>query len=114
MGSTQLAAEMVSRIQALWPEPQCSGSMTGDSTLALPGSPPDLIAYGHGLGDGCADGLLDATVLVAKGPYVINIMWASQVNSYRDTQPSGSCTPPLPSPSGMVSQVATALTLIPS
>jgi hypothetical protein len=114
VGSTQLAAEMVARIQALWPESQCSSSMTGDSTLTLPGPLPNLIAFGHGLGAGCSDGLLDATVLVAKGPYVVNIMWASGVNSYRDTQPSGSCTPPLPSASGMVSQVATALALIPS
>ena len=114
VGSSQLAAEMVARIQALWPESQCSGSMNGESTLALPGLPPNLIAYGRGFGTSCNVGLLGATVLVAKGPYVINIMWGTGVNSYRSAQPSGSCTPPLPSPAGMVSQIATALTLIPS
>jgi hypothetical protein len=114
VGSTHLAAQMVARIQALWPEPQCSGDTNGDSTLALPGPLPNLIAYGHGLGSSCPLGLVDATVLVAKGPYVINIMWGSQVNSYRNTQPSGSCTPPLPSASGMVSQVEAALAHIPS
>ena len=107
VGSTELAAEMVARIQALWQEPQCSNS-NGESTLVIPGSVPNLLAYGGPFG-GCAVGLVDATVLVAKGPYVINMRWANQVNGYRATQPSGSCTPPLPTTSEMATTVAAAL-----
>jgi hypothetical protein len=114
VGSTQLAAEMVDRIQALWQEPQCSNvNSNGQSTQVIPGSAPNLIAYGGPFG-GCSRGPVGATVLVARGPYVINMIWASGVNSYRSTQPTGSCTPPLPSVSQMATTVATALAHIPS
>jgi hypothetical protein len=75
-------------------------------TVAITGSVPDLTAI-EGFGRSRAGSLANATVLVAKGPYVLNVMWSSQ--SLSETAALSQ-----PTPAEIASIVNTALSLVPS
>lgn len=101
--SAQTAVQQVARIQAAAIQTQC---LPDGHTVAIPGSVPNLAAI-EGFGGSRAGSIAGATVLVAKGPYVINLMWGVQSSSQTTTLT-------LPTPSEIGSIVEKALTLIPS
>jgi hypothetical protein len=100
--SAQTALQQVARIQAAAIQAQC---LPDGHTVAIPGSVPNLAAI-EGFGGSRAGSIAGATVLVAKGPYVVNVMWGVQSSSQTPT-------PTLPTPSKIGSIVEKALTLIP-
>jgi hypothetical protein len=110
VGSAPLATEMVGRIRTLQLLPQCGDN---GSNVTLPGPVSDLVVAGAGGSPGA--GPTAATVMAAKGAYVINVMWTNSTNPglERDAPP-GSVTPPLPSPAAMASVVDAALARLPS
>lgn len=102
VGSAEVATQQVARIMAALGQGQCNPD---GSSVPVPGSVPGLTAI-EGFGGSSAGSLADATVLVAKGPYVVNVMWSSQ--SLSET-----AALTLPTPSEIASLVNTALARIP-
>jgi hypothetical protein len=102
VGSAEVANQQVARIMAAAEQDQCNPD---GGTVAIPGSVSGLTAI-EGFGGSSAGSLADATVLVAKGPYVVNVMWSSQ--SLSETAMLTQPTPP-----EIASLVNTALARIP-
>jgi hypothetical protein len=102
VGSAEVAAQQVSRIMVAAEQEQCNPD---GSTVAITGSVPGLTAI-EGFGGSRAGSIADATVLVAKGPYVLNLMWSSQ-----STSETAALTQP--TPAEIASIVDTALAHIP-
>jgi hypothetical protein len=107
--SAQTAVQQVARIQAASTQAQC---LPSGRTVAIPGSVPNLSAV-EGTGSSRAGFIGGATVLVAKGPYVVNLMWGVHSSSQTGTYTSPSATLTLPTPSEIGSIVEKALTRIP-
>jgi hypothetical protein len=100
--SPQVAAQQVTRIMDAAEQQQCNPD---GGPVAITGSVPGLTAI-EGFGGSRAGSLANATVVVAKGPYVLNLMWSSQSLSETAalTQPT---------PAEIASIVNTALALVP-
>src|ERR1039458_4426912 len=96
--SAQLAAQLAARIVSAEEQPQCLGS--GRSVL-LSGPVANLTAI-EGSGSSRAGSNAQATVVSAKGPYIINLAWTSQSSST-------SGAPSLPSTAEMESLLGVAL-----
>jgi hypothetical protein len=108
VGSASVAAEMVTRIQQAAVHQQC---LPCGQIMDLPGPIPNLKSI-VGCGGSRAGAIADATVLAAKGPYVINVMWGNQ--SYASDSSPPSPTLPLPSLPKLASLVDAALARIPA
>jgi hypothetical protein len=106
MGSADLAAQMVTRIEEAAEQEQC-----GRDIVRLPGPVPDLVAMERS-GSSSAGSLVGATVLVTKGSYVVGVAWTDSTTA----SPSAAALPeapaPLPTPAEMGSLVDTALARI--
>jgi hypothetical protein len=100
--STQRTVQQATRIVAAAQQAQC---LPDGRTVATPGSVPNLSAI-EDSGGSRAGSIADTIVLVAKGPYVFNLMWGVQPSTQ-------TATPTLPTPSEIGSIVEKALTLIP-
>lgn len=100
--SAQTAVQQVARIQAAAVQAQC---LPDGRLVAIPESVPNLSAI-EGFGGSRAGSIAGATVLVAKGPYVVNLMWGAQSSSE-------TATLTLPTPAELSSIVNKALALIP-
>lgn len=101
VGSAQGAAQAVLNTDTAAGQRQC-GRDTATGTL--PGSVPNLIAI-EGSGSSSGGSIGTATVLAAKGPYVVSLMWSFST-------PSAASAPPPPSPAQLGSLVDTALARI--
>jgi hypothetical protein len=101
VGSPEEAAPWVIRITAAEQTPDCLHS---GGAVALGGSVPGLTAVESG-GGSRAGSLYSATVLAAKGPYVVNIMWGTQTTSQAGA-------PPLPTTTELAALVEQALALV--
>jgi hypothetical protein len=102
VGSADVASQQVARIMAAAEQDQCNPD---GSAVAIPGSVPGLTAT-EGFGGSSAGSIADVTVLVAKDPYVVNMMWSSQSLSETATLTQ-------PTPAEIASLVNTALSRIP-
>jgi hypothetical protein len=102
VASPDEAAQWVTRITAAEQLPQCLYS--GQAT-ALGGSVPSLTVV-ESAGGSRAGSLNEYTVLAAKGPYVVNIMWGTSTTSQAGA-------PPLPSLTELAALVDQALALVP-
>jgi hypothetical protein len=100
--SAPLAAQLAARIVSAAEQPQCLGS---GHSVALSGALPDVTVV-EGSGSSSAGSISDARVVVAKGPYIINLAWTSQSSS-------ASGTPPLPLNTEMGSLLGVALAHVP-
>lgn len=100
--SAPLAAQLATRIVSAAEQPQCLGS---GRSVVVPGPMPNLTAL-EGSGSSSAGSIADATVVVAKGPYVINLAWTSQSSS-------ASGAPPLPNSTEIAYLLGVALSHIP-
>jgi hypothetical protein len=100
--SPEVATQQMTRIMAAAEQDQCNPD---GGTVAIPGSVPGLTAV-EGFGGSSAGSLASATVLVAKGPYVVNVMWSSQSLSETATLTQ-------PTAAEIASLVNTALARIP-
>jgi len=83
----------------------------GAPAVTLPAPTPGLVAV-EDQGRSSVQELKDATVVVAKGPYVLNLTWSSSVNFSASTESTLPFTP-LPSPGQMAALVAAALGRLP-
>jgi hypothetical protein len=85
--SAQVAAQLVSRMKGQCPPFQI--------TLRLPGSVPDLVVDGDSSEGSRGQGLASARLLTTKGPYVIDIRWSTNTESYAfPAAPPPFATPP--------------------
>ena len=100
--SAQTAEQQAARIQTAAMQAQC---LPDGRLIAIPGSVPNLSAI-EGFGGSRAGSIAGMTVLVAKGPYVINVMWGAQSSSE-------TATLTLPTLAELGSIVNKALTLVP-
>jgi hypothetical protein len=100
--SSPLATQLAARIVSAEEQPQCLGS---GGTISLSVSGGTVLAF-ESSGSSSADSNAQASVIVAKGPYVINVAWNSQV-----VAPSEA--PPPASNAEMASIVDVALSRIP-
>lgn len=96
VGSAPLAAQLAARIVSAAEQPQCH---SGRSV------PLANMAVLEGSGSSSAGSIAIATVVMAKGPYIINLAWTSQ--SY------AAAAPPLPSRTEIESLLGVALSHIP-
>ena len=84
----------------------------GAPPLTLPAPTPGLVAV-QDQGQSSAQELKDATVVVAKGPYVLNLTWSTSVNFSSSPAPALPFTP-LPNPDQMAALLAAALARLPA
>ena len=107
VSSTQLAAQLAARIVSAAEQPEC---LDPGRSVPLSGPVANVTAIENS-GSSSAGSVATATVVTSKGPYIINLSWASQTSASQSSSAAAA-----PSPASLTeieSLLRVALSLIP-